>query len=181
MDRSRQSSSRAWPFLPAMRRRPAASRLRWPMRGISSGNSCRCSATAARCCSAKSSAAMACGATFSSRARGRRRFPGAATGVRRSVRCCANTSSARRWRRLAFPLRARSRPSRRASSFSARRRCPARCWRAWPQAISASARFSISRRAKMPRACANSPITPSRATTPSPPLPPTPIARCSMA
>ncbi len=47
-------------------------------------------------------------ATFSSRARARRHFRAGAMAARRSVRCCANTSSARRWRCLEFRPRDRS-------------------------------------------------------------------------
>ena len=47
-------------------------------------------------------------ATSSSRAPVRRRSRAAATAAPRSARCCANTSSARRWRRSAFRPRARS-------------------------------------------------------------------------
>jgi hypothetical protein len=49
--------------------------------------------------------------TFSSRGRARRRFRAGAMAAPRSVRCCANTSSARRWRRSAFQPRDRSPPS----------------------------------------------------------------------
>ena len=67
------------------------------------------------------------GATSSSRARARRRSRAAATAARRWGRCCANTSSARRWRRSAFRPRARSRRSPPASRWCARPCCPARC------------------------------------------------------
>ena len=86
-------------------------RSRWPMPATSSAISCRSSATAAPSCSARSSTATASAATSSSRARARRRSPAAATAARRSGRCCANTSSARRWPRSASRPRARSPPS----------------------------------------------------------------------
>ena len=54
---------------------------------------------------------MACAATSSSRAPDRPRFRAAAMAARRLARCCANTWSARRWRRSAFRPRARSPPS----------------------------------------------------------------------
>ena len=81
----------------------APTRSRWPMPATSSAISCRSSATAARSCSARSSTATASAATSSSRAPARRRSRAAATAAPRSARCCANTSSARRWSALGIP------------------------------------------------------------------------------
>ena len=105
----------------------APTRSRWPMPATSSAISCPSSATAAPSCSARSSTPTASAATSSSRARARRRFRAGATAAPRSVRCCANTSSARRCSRWASRPRARSPPSSPASACSARPCCPARC------------------------------------------------------
>ena len=86
----------------------APTRSRWPMPATSSAISCPSSATAAPSCSARSSTRTACAATSSSRAPGRRRSRAGATAAPRSVRCCANTSSARRCSRSASPPPARS-------------------------------------------------------------------------
>ena len=76
-----------------------ASRSPWPMPATSSAISCRSSVTDAPFFWARLSIATACAVTSSSRDRARRLSPGKAMDAPRSGLSCANTSSARRWRR----------------------------------------------------------------------------------
>ncbi len=104
--RVQRRSVRSWP---ATRSRRARSRSRSRTPAISSAGSSRSWATVGRSCWARSSAPTGGGATSSSRDPGARRSRAAATDAPPSAPCCASTWSARRWRRSAFPPRARSR------------------------------------------------------------------------
>ena len=82
--------------------RTARGRSRRPTPATSSVTS-RCSATAGPSCSASRSTPDGAASTCSSRAPARRRTRAAATAARRSGRCCANWSSARRCTRSGIP------------------------------------------------------------------------------
>ena len=84
----------------------APSRSRWPMPATSSATSCRSSAMAAPSCSARSIDGDGVRRDIQLKGSGRRPSRAAAMAAPRSGRCCANTSSARRWRRSAFRPRA---------------------------------------------------------------------------
>ena len=112
--------------------------------------------------------------------------PDALLAARRRTRrarrpCCANTSSARPWRRSAFPTTralaavATGEPVYRETS------CPVRCSRASPPATSGSARFSISPRAATGGAARACSTTRSRGHYPTSRRPPIPMPPCSKA
>ena len=135
----------------ATRSRPARSRSRSLTPAISSADSSRSSATVGPFSWARSSARTASGAISSSRAPDARRSRVAATDAPRLAPSCASTSSARRWRRWAYPPRVPSPSRRRVRASFARRCCRARSSRAWRRATSAWARSSSSQRAAIER------------------------------
>ena len=147
--------------------RSPTGRRRWPRHtpDTSSAATFPAWATAGRCCWANSRRPAAVFATSTSRARGPRRSPGAATASPRSARCCASTSSAKRCTRWASRPPGRWPWWRRGAPCTARRHCRAPCSPASRAAICGSAPSSTRRPPVTSPCCGGWPITPSPGTT----------------
>ena len=150
-------------------------------RATSSAVGSPASATVARYCSANSSTPRAACATCTSRVQAAHRSPAAVTAWRPSVRCCANTSSAKRCTPLASrpPVRFPSSPP--GARCSARRMLDGAVLARVARATCASAASNTSRPQAKSQFCDASPTTPSPGITPPLPTPTTRTSRCSNA